>query len=213
MLSVQQLHHTQVTEPAFVCVREGQLYRNRLENNIKQGFALAYNAKITHFMPLLCELTVADEVCTLGLRCAQQPLFVEQYLPAAIEHFVSAKREQIFELGNLCSTHRKATLTHFVLMNEALYKNGAAYLVFCATKKVRALLKMLGINCKEIGLANSQALAEPADWGSYYENQPTICVVDLAQAHQCVLNAPALFNIKQQCLQASEQLALQLEAL
>ena len=28
-------------------------------------------------------------------------------------------------------------------MNEALYQAGANYLVFCATRKVRALLKML----------------------------------------------------------------------
>jgi hypothetical protein len=213
MLSVQQSHQTQVQEPAFVCTREGGQFRDRLESNIKQGFAAAYDAKISQFMPLLCELNVDDEVCTLGLRSASQPLFIEQYLPASIEHFVGAKREHIFELGNLCSTHRKATLAHFVLMNEALYQAGAKYLVFCATRKVRALLKMLGVNCKEIGVANAQALQDPASWGSYYDNQPTMCVVDLNEAHQRVLNTPVLFNIKQQCLQSSLELAVYLEAL
>ena len=163
-------------------------------------------------MPLLCELNVDDEVCTLGLRSASQPLFIEQYLPVSIEHFVGAKREHIFELGNLCSTHRKATLAHFVLMNEALYQAGAKYLVFCATRKVRALLKMLGVNCKEIGVANAQALQDPASWGAITTtNQPF--VVDLNEAHQRVLNTPVLFNIKQQCLQSSLELAVYLEAL
>ena len=163
-------------------------------------------------MPLLCELNVDDEVCTLGLRSASQPLFIEQYLPVSIEHFVGAKREHIFELGNLCSTHQPPWHI-FVLMNEALYQAGAKYLVFCATRKVRALLKMLGVNCKEIGVANAQALQDPASWGSYYDNQPTICVVDLNEAHQRVLNTPVLFNIKQQCLQSSLELAVYLEAL
>ncbi|MBE0352636.1 thermostable hemolysin [Pseudoalteromonas lipolytica] len=213
MLSVKHSQYTQVNDPTFVCVREGGHDRDRLENTIKQGFAAAYNAKITQFMPLLCELNIDGEVCTLGLRSASYPLFIEQYLPAPIDHFVNAKREQIFELGNLCSTHRKATLAHFVLMNEALYQAGASHLVFCATRKVRALLKMLGVHCNEIGVANAYALQDPASWGSYYDNQPTLCVVDLNEAHQCIINTPALFNIKQQCLLSSLELAVFLEAL
>ena len=39
MLSVKQSHQTQVQEPAFVCTREGGQFRDRLERNIKQGFA------------------------------------------------------------------------------------------------------------------------------------------------------------------------------
>ncbi len=85
MLSVQQSHQTQVQEPAFVCMREGGQFRDRLERNIKQGFAAAYDAKISQFMPLLCELNVDDEVCTLGLRSASQPLFIEQFYAQRIE--------------------------------------------------------------------------------------------------------------------------------
>ncbi|WP_054452475.1 MULTISPECIES: thermostable hemolysin [Pseudoalteromonas] len=204
-----QLH----TDPTFVCVTDQTPTRARIESTIKAGFAAAFNAQVQQFMPLLCELQVASDTCTLGLRCASTPLFIEQYLPTPIEHFVNASRQHIYELGNLCSSHRRATLAHFVVVNEALYNSGTEYLVFCATRKVRALLKVLGINCTEIALANSHALLHPADWGSYYDNQPTICVVDLKYAHECILNTPALFNIKQQYIQATAKLLHKLETL
>ena len=72
MLSIQQSHQTQVQEPTFVCTREGAQFRDRLERNIKQGFAAAYDAKISQFMPLLCELNV-DDVCVKLAKKLYQP--------------------------------------------------------------------------------------------------------------------------------------------
>ena len=212
MQSLQVTNLPVTSTHGYVCVNANMPFRVQLEQVVKASFARAYGANIKQFMPVLCQLSIAADSCTLGLRAATQSLFIEQYLPEPIEYFVDVPREDIYELGNLCSTNRKATLAHFVLMNEALYQIGAKRLVFCATAKVRALLKMLGVNCTEIALANSQALDNPADWGTYYENKPTLCVVDLAAAHDCVINTPHLFNIKQHYHQASCQLASQLEA-
>ena len=111
---------------------------------------------------------------------------------------MGTQRSKVFELGNLYSTHRKATLSHFIIVNEALRAIGATNLVFCATKQVRALLRLLGVTCNEIALANSSVVEQPKSWGSYYANQPTVCIVNLEQAHLQVLNTPMLLDIKQQ---------------
>ena len=71
-------------------------------------------------------------------------------------------------------------------------------MVFCATKHVRALLRLLGVTCNEIALANSSVVEQPKSWGSYYANQPTVCIVNLEQAYLQVLNTPMLLDIKQQ---------------
>jgi len=199
----------------FVSATQSDKHRQRLEDTVKQGFFAAYNASLTSFMPLLCQYKTVQGHCTLGLRNATSPLFIEQYLAAAIEQFLPpcTPRNKVFELGNLCSTHRKATLSHFIIVNEALRGFGASYLVFCATKKVRALLRLLGVTCNEIALANSTVVDQPKSWGSYYENQPTVCIVNLAQAHQQVLNTPMLLNIKQQNTQQINALMTALESL
>ncbi|ALQ10476.1 thermostable hemolysin [Pseudoalteromonas fuliginea] len=184
----------------FVSARINDEHRSALENTVKEGFLVAYNATLTSFMPLLCQYTTNEGQCTLGLRQATAPLFIEQYLAQPIEHFLpeNTQRNKVFELGNLCSTHRKATLGHFIVVNEALQSVGAKHLVFCATKKVRALLRLLGVNCTEIAVANSFVVEHPLSWGSYYANQPTVCVVSLEQAHQQVLNTPMLYSLMQQ---------------
>ena len=184
----------------LITARENDEHRNALESAVKDGFLVAYNATLKSFMPLLCQYTTIEGQCTLGLRQATSPLFIEQYTAEPIEHFLleQTPRSKIFELGNLCSTHRRATLGHFIVVNEALYNTGAKYLVFCATKKVRAMVRMLGVNCTEVAVANSFVVENPLSWGSYYANQPTVCIVNLAQAHQQVLNTPMLLNIKQQ---------------
>jgi hypothetical protein len=184
----------------FVSAKANNEHRQRLEACVKHGFLTAYNANLTAFMPLLCQYQTPQGQCTLGLRSATSALFIEQYLAAPIEQFLPANtpRNNVFELGNLYSNHRKATLCHFIIVNEALRANGVTHLVFCATNKVRALLRLLGVMCHEIALANSSVVEQPKSWGSYYANQPTVCIVNLEQAHQQVLNTPMLLDIKQQ---------------
>ena len=184
----------------FISAHIADLQRDTLEQAISKGFQLAYNAKLTAFMPLLCQYTTPRGQCTLGLRRASSALFIEQYLASPIESFINEQthRSDIFELGNLFSTERKATLTNFVIVNEALQHVGAKYLAFCATKKVRALLRVLGVTCTEIALANSFVLDQPDNWGSYYTNKPTVCLVNLTQAHEQVMCTPMLYDLMQQ---------------
>lgn len=201
-------NHTSNTKH-FVSARVNETHRLALEKTVKEGFLIAYKAVLSSFMPLLCQYTSEQGQCTLGLRQATSSLFIEQYTVEPIETFLPTptSRSKIYELGNLCSTHRQATLNHFIIVNEALYSIGAKYLVFCATKKVRAMLRVLGVNCTEIAVANSFVVEDPLSWGSYYSNQPTVCVVSLEQAHHNVLNTPMLYNLTQQNHEEIDSLA------
>ena len=107
----------------LITARENDEHRNALESAVKDGFLVAYNATLKSFMPLLCQYTTIEGQCTLGLRQATSPLFIEQYTAEPIEHFLleQTPRSKIFELGNLCSTHRRATLGHFIVVNEAYH--------------------------------------------------------------------------------------------
>ena len=87
------------------------------------------------------------------------------------------------------------------------------FLGVAQTSKLRRLIDRTGIDYTAICRADPARIENAESWGSYYDNQPTLCVVDLNEAHQCIINTPALFNIKQQCLLSSLELAVFLEAL
>ena len=60
------------------------------------------------------------------------------------------------------------------------------------------MLRLLGVNCTEIAVANSFVVENPLSWGSYYANQPTVCVVSLEQAHQQIVKTTELYSLLRQ---------------
>lgn len=44
----------------FVSARVNDEHRSALENTVKEGFLVAYNATLTSFMPLLCQYTTNE---------------------------------------------------------------------------------------------------------------------------------------------------------
>ena len=55
--------------------------------------------------------------------------------------------------------------------------------MFTGIKSVRIALKRLGIHCLTLQAADPAKLCEEAAmWGRYYENDPDVMVVDVAQA-------------------------------
>ncbi|RZM78394.1 thermostable hemolysin [Pseudoalteromonas rubra] len=178
--------------------------RAMLEEDIRSGFRRAFDAEIKHFYPLLSALKLTCGQCCLGLRLAgKHELFVEQYLQQNIEQAIVAHqagahlsdqygRFEIAELGNLVSTHRKASLLHFVIVTQALTAYGIRYLTFSATSQVRALLSLLQVPVHILADAANN-IEDAADYGSYYQRQPKVCVVDLLDATQ-LIRATALFR-------------------
>ncbi|PCK32900.1 thermostable hemolysin [Pseudoalteromonas piscicida] len=173
--------------------------REELEHAIHRGFAHAFGADIHEYYPLLSHLNYRQTDCFLGLRFAtKEPLFVEQYLNHPIEQCLSmvAKRSHIAELGNLFSTGRMATLGHFIVLTQALLESDVRYLVFTATKQVRALMKLCQVEVNKISLAHD-TIASAKDYGSYYECAPMVCSVDLQQALQVITSTEVYQHLLQ----------------
>lgn len=180
------------TKALLQLVKSSDIQRASIEQFIASGFAKAYQADVHKFMPNLLGVSRADEwQAVLGLRCAETKtaktkLFIEQYLPVPVEQLLAtygmqAERSQLIEIGHLYAINRQSLLQLFVLMAYALDQLNYRYLLCAATTQVRGILSRHGIELTELGEAKAEALGEAAaSWGSYYDTNPKVCVMDLA---------------------------------
>jgi len=176
------------TKALLQLVKSSDIQRASIEQFIASGFAKAYQADVHSFMPNLLGVSRAgDWQAVLGLRCAAHTeLFIEHYLPAPVEQLLAtygmqAERSQLIEIGHLYASNRQSLLQLFVLMAYALDQLNYRYLLCAATTQVRGILSRHGIELTELGEAKAEALGEAAaSWGSYYDTNPKVCVMDLA---------------------------------
>ena len=178
---------------APVAAFDVRLYRDEparagVEAYIARRYARCHGAHVDAFPPYLLAAERAGG-CTaaLGLRPAgPAPLFLEQYLDAPIETTVAAglrqpvERAQVVEIGSLAATSRRGGHLLITLLIEALRGAGFRWLVFTATRPVRALLQELGFPLHALATADPARLgAARATWGRYYEAEPQVMVGDL----------------------------------
>ncbi len=166
--------------------------RDALESFIHTRYAETYGATVSHFLPYLLARWQGDDVsAVVGLRpgsCGD--FFVEHYLDTPIEQVVAQRqgipvaREDIIETGNLAAS-RGASQLLFIILTEVLYRAGFHWITFTATAQVNALLHRLGFAPQVICRADVNRLGDAAkDWGSYYDNLPSVVVGDIRLAHR-----------------------------
>lgn len=168
--------------------------RCAVEQLIAAGFAQAYGAQISHFMPDLLAVSCRGEwQAALGIRGGQNSqLFVEQYLDADIctvlaEAGLTCQRSDVVEIGNLYAANRQFTLLLFVVLAYALHQLGYRQLVCCATSQVQQLLSRHGLALTQLAAGDPARLGDAAaSWGSYYQTHPQVCRLDLTQAMQLI---------------------------
>lgn len=174
--------------------------RDSLEQFIAGGFAAAYDARISQFMPHLLAVTLHGQwQAVLGIRSGLAPrLFVEQYLDADICTVlagagIATQRAQVAEIGNLYASGRQQTLLLFIAMAVALYQQGYRHLVCCATPTVMSMLSRHGLQLNILAEGDPSRLGDAAaDWGSYYQRHPQVCQLDLTAAYQLIMAKPQL---------------------
>lgn len=180
----------------------GDLARPELEKFIKKGFAKAYGADIHHFMPTLLAIKGQHYQAALGLRSGRESLFVQQYLDDNVMDCLAAKGiatqpEQIAEIGNLFALSRRYAMPLFMASTLGLFLNHYSHLLFCGTNHLIALLQREGVKLTYLADADPSRLAPSNDdWGSYYETEPKIMVLDLKDAMTPMLERdllPGLF--------------------
>ena len=166
--------------------------RSELEDFIHARYAAIYQANIGHFLPFLLATWQGPQLQgALGLRPgASGAFFVENYLDTSIENIVAQQqgeyvpRDQIIETGNLAGSRGSSQLL-FIVLTEVLYRAGFRWITFTATPMVINLLHRLGFAPQAVCEADVSRLGEQAkDWGTYYDNKPSVVIGNIGQAHR-----------------------------
>jgi hypothetical protein len=158
--------------------------RDAVERFINHAFAVRHGAAIRSFMPTLLALQGRNErICgVVGFRkAAAEPLFLERYIAAPIEHALSERvgrtieRAEIVEVGNLASLSCRAAFHLAAMLPRVLMERGNRWIVFTATRTVRGMLAQF--NAPVIQLAEAgreRAIGTGDDWGRYYDSDPRV---------------------------------------
>jgi len=191
-------------------VSEGEHKRHDIERFIKRVFRLAYGARVKHFLPYLLSMRQNDRMlAALGIRpAAEGELFLETYLDTPVENTLAAQfkrpidRNRIVEVGNLSSAHGGGARALIIALTAYLSGAGYEWAVFTATPKVRNSFAKLGIELVPLAEADKRRLGDAQhSWGSYYEQQPTVVVANVAQGARmirAIMEAEQLFPTAQQ---------------
>ena len=202
-LSVVKRHINQPGHGDLQLIESQHPLRASLQQFIVQGFASHYQASVQQFMPHLIGVSLSEHwQAALGIRFASADrMFTEQYLPAAAEqvmraHNIACDRASVAEIGHLYAQSRQALMQLFVLLVQALHQLKVQQLLFAATADLKRLLTRHGITLTEMADASPTCLGDKAsDWGTYYESQPKVCVLSVAQAAERIQSDQRLVQL------------------
>ena len=175
--------------------------RCTLEAQIAERFAARYDARLSHFLPLLMSLRQDNELSTVvGLRAAGTgELYLERYLDQPIEQKVSqvsmgpVDRNRIVEIGNLVSTQSGSSYLLFTLLAVTLERAGFNWVVFTATRQIRTMLDSMGFASHIVCEAKENSVNDNnTDWGRYYRTQPQVIAGNLSVASALMMSNPAI---------------------
>lgn len=183
--------------------------RGRIENFIRECFALAYEARVYSFMPRLFELTTrrGELVAAFGARPAHAgQLFLEAYLDAAIEQEIESstgekpQREHIVEVGNLAAIYPGAVRWMIIALTVRLYEEGYEWVVFTGTTALRNAFHKLGLRPVVIGPAKPERLSvdDRIQWGTYYDNRPMVMAGNIRYGLNAMKNDLELIRVAEE---------------
>ncbi|MFV1528946.1 MULTISPECIES: thermostable hemolysin [unclassified Phaeobacter] len=169
------------------------------ENHIKDVYWNTYRAKIAEFAPLLVVAQRLDGeiLCAAGIRTARDGFFSDAYLHSDFSTAlhgiarIDVPPEQIMEVVSLASTTPFPVLPMLDRMIEWGRENGMTCGVFTATSPLRRLLRRTGLRYTELASAQASQVANPQDWGSYYQTDPRVCAFSEVLARPVILSPRA----------------------
>lgn len=135
------------------------------------------------------------EGAALGFgRAGAQPLYLENYLDRPIEVLVSqtlgrkVDRASIIEIGNLAADSAPGMVELWGQAANDLGGNGEVA-VATLTARVRRMFARIGLPITILAPARPERLGDgAAQWGSYYESDPMVCMGVIAEG-QAALSA------------------------
>jgi hypothetical protein len=168
--------------------------RRAIEHFIRGRFENAFGSRLDAFMPRLLSLRDSDGFVlgALGLRGADRPLFLEQYLDAPIEMEIAARtgsvcrRDVVVEVGHLSGTYPGAVRRIIDLLTRRLHDEGVRWVTFTGTASLRNAFHRMGLAPIEIASASRERLpeSERSAWGRYYDDAPRVFFGNVQEGHR-----------------------------
>lgn len=170
--------------------------RTAIEQFVRAGFARAYGARISSFMPTLFGLhdATGQLVAAAGCRpAAGHALFLEQYLDEPVECLLqrhvdaTLARRDIAEVGNLVGETAGATRVLIGAIGRWLGRAGYRAVTCNVTNTVANAFRKHGIPLAPLVAADKSRLGAAAqDWGRYYDQPCTVMAALVPDAFRSV---------------------------
>jgi hypothetical protein len=169
----------------FTVVAPSDLLRARVEHEIRTTYWERFGARLTTFpRTLVASISPSGAVeCAAGVRFSGERFFSECYLDLPVEAVLQyrsgrrVQRSRIIEICHLVGSRpgrSRSFIGQFINYAEL---GDAEWLLFTATRSLRALLERSGVKMTQLGRADRGRVPTPSDWGCYYEHDPLVMAV------------------------------------
>jgi Thermostable hemolysin len=121
--------------------------------------------------------------CAAGVRFSDHDFFSECYLDLPVEIALQhrfglpVQRRRIIEVCNMAGRKPGRSQSFIASFIEFAESDEFDWVIFTATKSLRALLERGGLRMTQLARAERFRVANPSDWGSYYEHDPRVMAV------------------------------------
>ncbi|MCG2581864.1 MAG: thermostable hemolysin [Marinobacter sp.] len=173
----------------YLCeLRPGSASERLAADFIRRRFNQAYGARpILHMPPLLA--LVSDHgtlLAAVGVRCAAvERLFLENYLDQPVQNCLpgsDSDRTSVVEIAHLAGVETGISRPLFAALAVWLQRAGLRWVACTGTAQLRNGFGHIGIKVSDLGVADPDRLAGAGqDWGTYYDNQPRVLVINVSQ--------------------------------
>lgn len=169
-----------------VLLRRNDARRGEAEALVRKVYAQQYGAAPRDFPALMAARWNAggEIIATCGLRFAADGFFSSCYLDMPLHEAVAAAigevvaPEAILEVNALASAsrlHGTAIVSDVIL---SAVRANVLFGCFTAVARLAEILARQGLPLRRIADARIERIAEPARWGSYYQHDPGVYIVD-----------------------------------
>lgn len=164
--------------------------RELLEVYIRNRYTTVYGARLKGLMPTLLGLVNerGEVEGAAGIRLAAwEPLFLEHYLKAPIDHLLAKQagevdREGLVEVGNFCGSNPGEARSLVVALTALLDAAGLEWSLFTATRGLRNTFLRLRAPLIDLGPARPERLPDQGSgWGTYYKTDPRLGAIRLSE--------------------------------
>ncbi len=159
--------------------------RRAAEAEVCRIFRRAYGAVIVDFPELLAALVNAEgaPACVAGVRFGLDHSFCEQYLDEPAESLLrriaggAVSRDRILEVTTLAGECPGRSLRLLRGIIAAGRDVDMEWGLFTATSRLRSALPRLSLPLIALAPALRERVAQPGNWGSYYDTDPWVCAM------------------------------------